>query len=71
MRVHDEVAHLARTLIEVDAEECEGELAAADHHGRALCLEVVQQLARAAGDGLARLVELVFARHTQCVVEVV
>mmetsp|Transcript_9215 Transcript_9215/g.30606 ORF Transcript_9215/g.30606 Transcript_9215/m.30606 type:complete len:275 (-) Transcript_9215:477-1301(-) len=54
VRVHDQEARLARPLVEVDAEEGEGELAAANHHRRALRLEMARQLPRVRGDVVPR-----------------
>jgi hypothetical protein len=71
VRVHDEVARVARFVVEGDAEQRERELASADHDWRALSLEMMQQLPSARRHVISGLEHLGPTRDAERVVEIV
>lgn len=71
VRVHDEILDLPRLLVEVDADERERELAASNHDGGTLRLEVVQELAPTRRHVVARLEVFRAARDPELVLHVI
>eukprot|EP00325_Prymnesiales_sp_UTEX-LB-985_P026876 CAMPEP_0174725058 /NCGR_PEP_ID=MMETSP1094-20130205/44724_1 /TAXON_ID=156173 /ORGANISM="Chrysochromulina brevifilum, Strain UTEX LB 985" /LENGTH=149 /DNA_ID=CAMNT_0015926377 /DNA_START=81 /DNA_END=526 /DNA_ORIENTATION=- len=62
MRIHDEESCVTRLFVEIDAEQCEGQLAAPDHDRRPFRVKMMRQLPTTAWHVIAAVEDLRLAR---------